>query len=738
MDLLQSLKEKGWYLLNDAVQQISENNSITNIKTLQQRALDLDLREIGAPAFPEDILKGKLESIDGNIVVQVQKVRNVAAPKANEESQAAPRMLKIAVTDGHTTCQAIEIQHINAISLNTPPGTKLRLRKETVPMSHGMLLLEQSGVEVLGGRVTHLVEKWELNRSLAKHTRGRIGEEGGPPPWIPFGQKIARTNLADRNFKSLDDSKAGGGGDQEFEAQRQAVIAEAVGAGGGARRVFGGGNARGLVDKNVKQIVEHGFSAQQAEQALHQCKNNVGRALRMLQKKEVNSGGEGRGGERGGGGGGGRGRRRGGGGDKEDDGGGGGGGGPKPSGKVSLFDFLEDKLPSQNGKEAEPHEQHTSNRDRDREPPSNRHQHHRDSGYNRGSGGGSRGGGNRRGGGGGAADLPPPRRGGGGGGGGSENQKPPRFQNQQQRYHNDSSWAGDGGGGYGSGYDSLNGGGRRGGYDDYSEAGQYGGGSGRQRQGYNDQYRRRQYNSNTNSSNSYRSNAGGNDNYNQQLMEAGMPEIPEFPYKDSSSIQPLMGSGAGAGAGFYTASGFLSNSQQQQQQQQQQPAVAGGQFVTTPPAPLAQSGAQFGPHPPDPPHQTISWCWKVGDKCMAKYWENNMYYNAEVTGLSKNTCVVKFLEYGNYEEVLQDDCLPLSEEGRSHPPPDPSLYNPLLQNHSSNNNHFSGSIEFRRGGTRAYVGAEAAADRGGNRRFRGAQQVYVPPAQRAKHQPPRK
>ena len=32
-----------------------------------------------------------------------------------------------------------------------------------------------------------------------------------------------------------------------------------------------------------------------------------------------------------------------------------------------------------------------------------------------------------------------------------------------------------------------------------------------------------------------------------------------------------------------------------------------------------------------------------------------------MTGLSKKTCVVRFLDYGNFEEVLQDDCLPVTE-----------------------------------------------------------------------------
>ena len=49
-------------------------------------------------------------------------------------------------------------------SLNTPPGTKLYLKSESLPMVHGIVLLKSSFVDVLGGRVPPLVEKWELNR----------------------------------------------------------------------------------------------------------------------------------------------------------------------------------------------------------------------------------------------------------------------------------------------------------------------------------------------------------------------------------------------------------------------------------------------------------------------------------------------------------------------------------------------------------------------------------------------
>lgn len=36
------------------------------------------------------------------------------------------------------------------------------------------------------------------------------------------------------------------------------------------------------------------------------------------------------------------------------------------------------------------------------------------------------------------------------------------------------------------------------------------------------------------------------------------------------------------------------------------------------------------------------------------------FYPAEVTGASENTNVVRFLDYGNYEEVLKVDCLPMN------------------------------------------------------------------------------
>ncbi len=62
--------------------------------------------------------------------MQVTKIRNVSAPKINEESKTAPRMLKISLTDGKTTVHAVEMSKIDGLSLSTAPGTKIKLLKE--------------------------------------------------------------------------------------------------------------------------------------------------------------------------------------------------------------------------------------------------------------------------------------------------------------------------------------------------------------------------------------------------------------------------------------------------------------------------------------------------------------------------------------------------------------------------------------------------------------------------------
>ncbi|XP_009877165.1 PREDICTED: tudor domain-containing protein 3-like, partial [Apaloderma vittatum] len=247
------------YLSDEGIEACISSSEKVNTNDIILVALNTDLRTIGKKFLPSDINGGKVEKLEGPCVLQIQKIRNVAAPKDNEESQAAPRMLRLQMTDGHTSCTAVEYSSMSKISLNTPPGTKIKL-SGIVEVRNGFLLLDDSNTAVLGGEVEHLIEKWELQRSLAKHNRSNIGTEGGPPPFVPFGQKCASHVQVDsreldrRKTLQMTNTVKPVVENDEFEKQRTAAIAEVAksketktfGGGGGSSRsnlsVSAGGN----------------------------------------------------------------------------------------------------------------------------------------------------------------------------------------------------------------------------------------------------------------------------------------------------------------------------------------------------------------------------------------------------------------------------------------------------------------------------------------------------------------
>ncbi|XP_068178251.1 tudor domain-containing protein 3 isoform X2 [Antennarius striatus] len=380
-DLIDSLTKDGWYFSDEGIAELKGSAENITHKEIIRIALDSDLRPIGRKCLPSEINSGRTEKLEGPCVLQVQKVRNVSAPKDHEESQGAPRMLRLQMTDGHTTCVGLEFKHLSKISINTPPGTKVKLLG-TVQVKNGLLLLDDSKISVLGGEVDPMVEKWELQRSLAKHSRSHIGAEGGPPPFVPFGQKCGRKDEVDS--KELDQRKTlqthnvvkSPDENDEFEKQRTAAIAEVARTKEGLRTFGGGGNAGGnlssaassfrsrdlyqqrrredrverpesrqdgnyreLVDERVlREIMDMGFNREAARQALMDNNNNLEVALNCLltgsagsspgpaesNKPQPRVRGKGRG------------RTR-----NEDDEEGVSG---RPSGPSTLFDFLESKM----------------------------------------------------------------------------------------------------------------------------------------------------------------------------------------------------------------------------------------------------------------------------------------------------------------------------------------------------------------------------------------------------------
>lgn len=103
--------------------------------------------------------------------MQITKISNISAPKANQDSKAVPRLLKLELTDGQITFPGLEFESIPAVNLNTLPGTKILLKNGPIKISNGFFLLSAICIDILGGRVEHLIEKWESYKISTRYSR---------------------------------------------------------------------------------------------------------------------------------------------------------------------------------------------------------------------------------------------------------------------------------------------------------------------------------------------------------------------------------------------------------------------------------------------------------------------------------------------------------------------------------------------------------------------------------------
>uniref|UniRef100_H2YNK5 Tudor domain-containing protein n=1 Tax=Ciona savignyi TaxID=51511 RepID=H2YNK5_CIOSA len=80
--------------------------------------------------------------------------------------------------------------------------------------------------------------------------------------------------------------------------------------------------------------------------------------------------------------------------------------------------------------------------------------------------------------------------------------------------------------------------------------------------------------------------------------------------------------------------------------------------------------------------------WTAGMMCMAKYWEDNQYYQAKIMDIHphQTTAVVHFIEYGNHEEVALTHLAPIQFVPLNPPLGDLSSYSGPI-----------GGLEFIRG-----------------------------------------
>uniref|UniRef100_A0A1I7TYM3 Survival of motor neuron-related-splicing factor 30 n=1 Tax=Caenorhabditis tropicalis TaxID=1561998 RepID=A0A1I7TYM3_9PELO len=200
---MDQLLKDGWNINETQVSQLFDDEILP--KTAQEiikTILNEDLRHFGETA----IINKKEESVfEGPCVLQLLRYRNVSVPRIKEElnqTDPAHSIIRLFLTDGHTSVSAILLNSIPGITSETPPGTKI-LIIGSVPIEANFLILERKNVKILGGRVEEMIEKWNVEKSSVRADgfKSSVGKGTGAPKWVSFGARGQKGQL-EKGFKA--------------------------------------------------------------------------------------------------------------------------------------------------------------------------------------------------------------------------------------------------------------------------------------------------------------------------------------------------------------------------------------------------------------------------------------------------------------------------------------------------------------------------------------------------------
>uniref|UniRef100_A0A915PQL8 Survival of motor neuron-related-splicing factor 30 n=1 Tax=Setaria digitata TaxID=48799 RepID=A0A915PQL8_9BILA len=204
-------------------------SKIQDVKKLKRKLLDADMREFALPSLSDRIDK-QLGEFKGPLVVQVVRPRNVSYPKYSEATHT-DGLIKVQLSDGFSSVQALQFEPIAKLNAETPPGTKVRLAGR-IPIENGMLLINGTNCQVLGGSVEKMVEKWNLEKKSMRTT------ESSAPKWIQFSkqrlpQSALPVNATNKMFRANDvinglSNKTNDDRGDDFSAARKAQIEQVV------------------------------------------------------------------------------------------------------------------------------------------------------------------------------------------------------------------------------------------------------------------------------------------------------------------------------------------------------------------------------------------------------------------------------------------------------------------------------------------------------------------------------
>jgi hypothetical protein len=229
------LESRGWCVDFDKF------GTQASVEATERDLLDLDIRKVkrGVGCLPADINGRSYGTLEGPHVLQLMDFRDVSGPSRfnspSSSTSSKNRLLMLRLTDGVRECKALEARKpISCLNLKALlPGMKIRVKR--VPVRHGVLILNEGDIDVLGGRVSNLAEAYEAQQLYGGANRSQTGPT--PPKFKPFDptRPAKRSTIDAKMFKgeivgknSVDLSTEGNKQTQEKKEQRAKVTSAAA------------------------------------------------------------------------------------------------------------------------------------------------------------------------------------------------------------------------------------------------------------------------------------------------------------------------------------------------------------------------------------------------------------------------------------------------------------------------------------------------------------------------------
>ncbi|KAF2155222.1 hypothetical protein K461DRAFT_266523 [Myriangium duriaei CBS 260.36] len=138
----------------------------------------LDIEDIGRSRWSqiEQIEQHERgETTRGREIIRTVRDSEDRGPQQSEESRG-PHKLLLQDVKG-TKVYAFELQPIPGVGLGMGIGVKMLIRRASI--SRGLMLLEPSNVQILGGKVAAWVEQWQKDRKQMLKSKLNIPGENG-------------------------------------------------------------------------------------------------------------------------------------------------------------------------------------------------------------------------------------------------------------------------------------------------------------------------------------------------------------------------------------------------------------------------------------------------------------------------------------------------------------------------------------------------------------------------------